>query len=209
VLCKEAKASKITVLDHTIGSPQRSTIPSGIQPAVDTVEKNLVFAANNSNLYREVPISNAENLLRTQVPRQVLKRDVLIAVPVAKSHSATGVSLSMKGMMGLIWDRWILHRQNLDLGIVDICTVLKADLTIVDGTRVLSTNGPQGPGKVLKEDTIIASGDMVAADACAVESFTWYGRKYKAGQVGHIREAHRRKLGRMDLNNLNIQTLVL
>jgi uncharacterized protein (DUF362 family) len=54
--------------------------------------------------------------------------------------------------------------------------VLKADLTVIDATRVLSTNGPRGPGKVLKEDTIIASKDMVAADAFAVARFQWYGK---------------------------------
>lgn len=85
----------------------------------------------------------------------------------------------------------------------------KADLTVIDGSRVLSTNGPNGPGKVLKENTIIASRDMVAADACAVESFTWYGRKYHPRQVKHIREAHRRKLGRMDIENLFIKTITI
>ncbi len=208
-MCKEAQASKILILDHTLDSPRQCLNRSGILPAVDSLEKNLVFSINNDNFYKDLKIPGAKNLMNTQVPREVLKSDVLIAVPVAKSHSATGVSLSMKGMMGLIWDRWIMHRQDLDVGIVDICTVLKADLTIIDGSRVLSTNGPQGPGKVIKENTIIASKDMVAADACAVESFIWYGRKMKARQVAHIKEAHRRGFGRMDLENLKIQTLIL
>jgi hypothetical protein len=40
---------------------------------------------------------------------------------------------------------------------------------------------------------------MVAADAMAVELGTWYGRKFKAHQVKHIRLAHQRGLGNMDV----------
>jgi uncharacterized protein (DUF362 family) len=207
ILCKEAGAGNILILDHTLSSPQSAMERSGIKPAVDAIENNIVFSANNYSLYNDVPLAQGDRLRETQILKEVLRSDVLIAAPVAKSHSSAGVSLSMKGMMGLIWDRWTLHRQGLDAGIVDICTVLKADLTVIDGSRVLSTNGPNGPGKVLKEDTIIASRDMVAADACAVASFTWYGRKYRPSQVGHIREAHQRGLGRMDIENLAIKTL--
>lgn len=209
IMCKEAGAGKVLILDHTLASPSSALRRSGIAECCASVDKDMVYAVNDYRLYRDVAIDAAEVLSETQVPREVLKADVLIAAPVAKSHSSTGVSLSMKGMMGLIYDRWVLHRQGLDKTIVDLCTLLKADLTVIDGSRVLSTNGPNGPGKVLKENTIIASKDMVAADACAVESFIWYGRRFKANQVGHIKEAHHRKLGRMDIKNLNLKTLAL
>ncbi len=208
-MCKEVQAGKIFVLDHTLGPARICLERSGIQEACETVERNMVHAINESNLYKDVPIPNGKVMTETQIIKEVLKADVLIAAPVAKSHSATGVSLSMKGMMGLIWDRWVMHRQGLDETIVDMCTVLKADLTVIDGSRVLSTGGPGGPGKVLKENTIIASRDMVAADACAIETFTWYGRKFKARQVGHIRTAHKRGFGRMDLENLSLKTVAI
>ena len=47
--------------------------------------------------------------MQTDTAKEVLKCDVLIAAPVAKSHSSTGVSLSMKGMMGLIYNRRVMH----------------------------------------------------------------------------------------------------
>jgi len=49
--------------------------------------------------------------------------------------------------------------------------------------------------------------DMVAADAKTVELFPWYGRKIRPDQVEHIKIAHERGLGRMDLDNLEIQTV--
>ena len=100
-------------------------------------------------------------------------------------------------------------RYDLHTSIVDLCTVVKAHLTVIDATRVLSTNGPGGPGKVLKENTVIASADMVAADAFTVASFEWYGKKYQPKQVRHIREAHERGLGRMDIENLKVKTVIL
>ncbi len=208
-MCKEADASKILILDHTLAPGEACMERSGIRKASESIERNIVFAVNDSNLYQDVNVPNATSTHKTQILKEVLKSDVLIAAPVAKSHSSTGVSLSMKGMMGLIWDRNTMHWKNLHSGIVDICTVLKADLTVIDGSRVLSTNGPRGPGKVLNEKTIIASKDMVAADAYAVSKFTWYGKKFKPRQVKYILEAHKRGLGRMDLENLVIKDITI
>ncbi len=209
VMCKEAGASKVMILDHTLAPGKVCIQVSGIGPACREIDKNMVRAVNNPSFYKQVNISKAKSLIKTDVVNEALKADVLIAVPVAKSHSATGVSLSMKGMMGLIYDRSIMHRMDLNETIVDLASLLKADLTVIDGTRVLSTGGPGGPGNVLKKDTIIASKDMVAADAYAVSAFEWYGKKYKPTQVKHIRLAHERGLGRADIENLSIKTIAL
>jgi uncharacterized protein (DUF362 family) len=170
----------------------------------------MVFALSDDRFYKTTDIPGGKSMTSTDIMKEVLRSDVLIAAPVAKSHSATGVSLSLKGMMGLNYDRSVMHRKyDLHTSIVDLCTILKADLTVIDGTRILSTNGPGGPGKVLKKDTIIASKDMVAADAYAVATFEWYGKKFKPRQVRHIREAHERGLGRMDVENLYVKAIDL
>ena len=207
VMCKEAGASKIIILDHTLAPGKICLQISGIGPACKAIDKNMVYTINNPSFYKQVNISGARSLAQTDVAKEFLKADVLIAVPVAKSHSATGVSLSMKGMMGLIYDRGIMHRMDLHETIVDLASFLRADLTIIDGTRVLSTGGPGGPGRVLKKNTIIASKDMVAADAFAVAAFEWYGKKFKPTQVKHIRLAHERGLGRADIENLSVKTI--
>ena len=157
-------------------------------------------------LFRPTAIPGGKEMRETDVMREVLEADVLIAAPVAKSHSAAGVSLSMKGMMGLIWDRGIMHwRYDLDASIVDLASLLKPQLVVIDATEALTTNGPSGPGKVVRYDTIIASRDMVAADAQAVNTVRWYGAAMKARQVPHIRLAHARGLGRMDVENLVVR----
>ena len=209
-MCKEAGAGRVLVLDHTLGPEELCLESSGIAQGCKSVSDDMVFAINDERFYRETDLPQGKSMMQTDIAKEVLKCDVLIAAPVAKSHSSTGVSLSMKGMMGLIYNRRVMHGKfDLNRSIVDLCTVLKADLTVIDGTRVLSTNGPRGPGKVLKEDTIIASKDMVAADAYAISAFEWYGKRFKPEQVKHVHEAHKRGLGRMDVENLTIKTVRL
>jgi uncharacterized protein (DUF362 family) len=203
-MCKEAGARSIRVLDHTLRREERCI--EGVAKACEIYGDDIVQAVSRSRFFKPAAIVDGRQMKETQVIWEVLEADVLIAAPVAKSHSSTGVSLSMKGMMGLIWNRGIMHsRYDLHESIVDLATLLKPALVVVDASRVLSTNGPGGPGRVLKQDTIIASDDMVAADAQTVAMFEWYGRKLKPHNVKYIRIAHERGLGRMDIENLRVR----
>lgn len=208
-LCMEAGAKKVLIADYTLFRPEECLKNSGIFDLCDPMDGVSVVHANNGRLYRDTDFPGAVSMSQNGVLKEALEADVLIAAPVAKSHTSTGVSLSMKGMMGLVWDRGGMHSKGLSSSIVDMCGVLKADLTVIDGSRVLSTRGPRGPGEVLRENTIIASADMVAADACAVSSFTWYGKQYEPRQVKHIRLAHERGLGRMDIEKMKVKKVVL
>ena len=200
-MCREAGAERVRVLDPTLRREERCI--EGVQKACEVHGDDIVQAVSRSRFFKETPIPEGRQMTETDVMREVLEADVLIAAPVAKSHSGAGVSLSMKGMMGLVYNRGVMHsRYDLHESIVDLASLLKPDLVVVDGSRVLSTNGPGGPGRVLKMDTIIASADMVAADAQAVAMFEWYGRKLQPRNVKYIRIAHERGLGRMDVENL-------
>lgn len=202
----EAGASRIRVLDHPYGQPELCI--KGIREACEVFDKGIVYALTRMDSYKPVRIPQGLSLKETYVMRDVLEADVLIAAPVAKSHSKTGVSLSMKGMMGLIWDRGVMHREHdLDSAIVDLCTLLRPQLVVIDATRVLSENGPGGPGRVIRMDTIVASKDMVAADAQTVEMCEWYGKRLEPGQIRHIRLAHQRGLGRRDIQNLSMKRM--
>jgi uncharacterized protein (DUF362 family) len=145
------------------------------------------------------------------VASEVLDADVLIAVPVGKTHLGAGVSLSMKGMMGLVFDnnRRTFHTNGLHESIVDMVTVLKPHLVVIDGSRILASGGPTGPGEVLPLNVVIASTDMVSADAQMVTLGTWYGKKLQPRQVKHINLAAERGLGRMDLDKLNVRDITV
>jgi uncharacterized protein (DUF362 family) len=203
MMCREAGASRVDVLDHTLSTAEMCLEQSGIRSACKGLGPGSVEAVSDARRYRETDIPDGRQMKRTDVVREVLESDVLISAPVAKHHSATGVSLSMKGNMGLILDRGVMHwKHDLHTAIVDLATLLAPDLVVIDATRALTTNGPYGPGEVAKLDTVITSRDMVAADAKAVSMIKWYGRSIAPRQVKHIKLAHERGLGRMDIENL-------
>ena len=205
LMCREAGASRVRILDHPLQNAEMCLVQSGIQEACQAIPDVSVHTLSTARFFQTVPVVHGEQLKETQVMQDVLSVDVLIAAPVAKSHSSTGVSLAMKGMMGLILDRGVMHRRfDLHTAIVDLNTLLRPALVVMDATRVLSTNGPFGPGKVLQENTVIASRDIVAVDALTVQSFEWYGRRIEPRQVRHILLAHERGLGSMDVDNLRI-----
>ncbi len=209
-MCKEADAGSVLILDHTLRAPEICLQKTGILDACEPVQKGMVQGVDAPNFFTDADIPSGKDMRSNAFLKTVLDADVLIAAPVAKSHGSTGVSLAMKGMMGLIWDRGSMHsRYDLDESIVDLYTKLTPHLTVVDATRVLTTNGPFGPGKVITPNTVIASTDGVAADAKTVASFEWWGRRMQPNQVRHLRIAAERGLGRIDVDNLRVQEVVL
>ena len=75
--------------------------------------------------------------------------------------------------MGLIGkNRGSIHL-SFSKKIVDINRVLKAQLTVIDATRVLLRNGPSGGNlaDVMKMDTIIAGIDPVLVDSWGAKLF--------------------------------------
>jgi uncharacterized protein (DUF362 family) len=203
VMCKEAGAGRVRVLDHSLQNAEKALQNSGILAASDSVEEGICRHLMDASFYQEASLPAALEMHTNSFMRDVLEADVLIAVPVAKSHGSAGVSLSLKGQMGLILHRHIMHsRYSLDGSIVDLSSFIKPHLAVIDATRVLTTGGPGGPGLVIRPGEVIASADPVAADATAVASYEWYGRKFAPGQVKHLQIAHERGLGRLDIENL-------
>jgi len=208
LMCTEAGASSVAVVDNVLQAPADCLAKSQIPKYCQDVPKTSVNVVKDNRLFREVKVEKGLQLKSMEVISAVLDADVLIAVPVGKTHSSAGVSFSMKGMMGLIKDRMPFHsRYDLHESIVDMVTVLKPHLVVIDGTRILSTGGPGGPGKVIPLNLVVASTDMVAADAQMLTLGTWFGRQFRPDQVRHIKLAAERGLGSMDLQKLNVKNI--
>ena len=208
-MCKEAGASRVLVLDNCLAEPAGCLKLSGIVDACSAIDKDCVHALKDERFFKKADIAGAKVLPTTMVMQDVLEADVLIPAPKAKSHGATGVTLSLKGMMGLIYERESFHRIGLDQAIVDLASLLKpkVKLVVIDATSVMTSGGPYGPGPVVQLDTVLAARDMVAADAQAVMLSPWYGQKVAPSQVRHIRYAAERGLGRMDVDKMNVVTV--
>jgi uncharacterized protein (DUF362 family) len=203
--CIEAGAQQVLILDHTLQRAELCLERSGIREACKNIAGVHVLALQERKFFREIKIPQGKVLERVEVIKEILDGHVLINIPVAKSHSATGVSLGMKGLMGLIWDRESFHSQyNINQAIADLGIVIKPQLTILDATRALASGGPNGPGDVKKPNLIIAGIDPVAVDSYGVSIVPWYGQNFKGRQVEHLLAAHQRGLGKIDIDQLKI-----
>ena len=182
--CVEAGASQVLVLDHTLQRAELCLERAGIREACRNIPGVHVLALQDRKFFREIKIPQGKVLDRVEVMKEVLDDSVLINIPVAKSHSTTGVSLGMKGLMGLIWDRESFHSQfNINQALADLATVIKPRLTILDATRALVSGGPGGPGEVKKTNLVIAGVDPVAVDSYGVtrRSVVWSELQGPAG----------------------------
>jgi len=131
----------------------------------------------------------------------VTKADAFISVPVLKTHDQTEVTLGMKNMKGLISDahKKDFHRYGVIEGVVDLLTVFKPVLTVIDGTVGQEGLGPIF-GNPVPMGLIIASTDIVAADAVGGKIVG-----YEPREVPITVSANARGLGEMDLSKIEIR----
>jgi uncharacterized protein (DUF362 family) len=196
-MCFEAGAKKVLVFDNTCNRPQRCYLRSGIQNAAKEAGAEVSYV--HEQKFRSVDIREGVELKSWPFYRDALEADVFINVPIAKHHSMARLTLGLKNIMGVIGgDRGMIHNRFAQK-IVDLNTVIRPKLTIIDGYRILTANGPQGgtPRDVRLLKAVIASPDRVAADACAT---AWFGLKPQ--DLDYLVEAHRRGLGEIDLRKL-------
>ncbi|MBW1808780.1 MAG: DUF362 domain-containing protein [Deltaproteobacteria bacterium] len=192
-------ASKVLIVDNPIRRPEACIRVVGIKEATKDLDVH-VLMPTSEKMYTMTPIPKGKSLKKTKILKDALKCDVHIALPIGKSHNAAGFSGTLKGMMGLILDRESFHsRYDLNQAVADLNTVLKPDLTILDGIKVMTTDGPAGPGELTTCNTIIAGTDPVAVDAAAVELAPLYGRKIKPRQIKHLKAAQQMGLGKLSL----------
>lgn len=199
-LCFEAGASEVIVLDHTLAPARTSYEMSGIAKAAEAQGARMVYVSPRDFVPVEIPKGKILSAYDVRVLRQVLDADVFIDVPIAKTHSSARLTLGMKNLMGIIQDRGAWHRSgDLHQCIADFVTAIKPHLTVIDAIRILASGGPGGPGRVEQKDTIIASTDIVAADAYAT---TLFGLEPK--DVPHIVKAAELGVGVADLKRVKI-----
>lgn len=120
--------------------------------------------------------------------------DLVVSVPVIKTHMYTGATLSIKNMKGGMWKRekTKLHRlqkpvpenavgRALDYGLLDLTQVCYPDYAVIDGTVCMEGFGPSG-GTQKRLDLVLASSEPVAADLVALRLM-----ELPLEEVGHLR----------------------
>lgn len=203
--CLAAGAKEVTVFDHTCDNWRQCYRNSGIGKAVEAAGGKMV-SADSQGYYREVSVPQGKRLTKALVHQALLDADVFINVPVLKNHSSTMITVGMKNLMGVVWDRGYWHRNDLHQCIADFASFRKPDLTVVDAYSVMKRNGPRGVSEsdVVTMKAQLLSTDCVVADAAAAKLFG-----VEPGEIRHIKLASEMDLGRMELNGLSINRIKL
>ncbi|MEA2052613.1 MAG: DUF362 domain-containing protein [Euryarchaeota archaeon] len=140
---------------------------------------------------------------------EVVEYDVVVSIPVMKTHMHTVVTLAVKNMKGCLWRRTKieLHMlpqiedvsdRSLNIAIADMSSVLRPHLAIVDGTIGMEGLGPSA-GQAKKLDLVVLGIDPFAADAvaCALMGLN-------AEDVPHLRIGAERGYGVIDISRIQV-----
>lgn len=198
-LCFKAGAKRVNVFDRTCNDAKRCYSNSGIQEACKAKGANVYFP-DDWNVVK-ANFNYSSEMQDWPVYRDAIECDTFINVPVLKHHSLTGLTLSMKNLMGIVsGNRGSMH-VNIGVKLAHLTDFIKPDLTVIDGYRVLVRNGPTGGNleDVVNMKTLIAGKDPVLCDAYAAKL-----RDYDPLSISYIKEASKIGLGSVDIEKAKI-----
>lgn len=144
-----------------------------------------------------VRVKDFEILPFVRLPKIVLNSYIVNAAKM-KTHTDTKVSLGLKNMFGILPDKVKAkyHLLGIEKVLVDINSVVKASLTVIDGFIAMNGKGPLN-GVPVNMSLVIAGKDPVATDAITAKIM---GFDYT--QIYHIKRCWEKKLG--DLDNVEV-----
>lgn len=179
--------------DSTMTNADKAAKNCGI---IDVCERYSVPFVNLRKLKERLTIElkEPEALPKITLPKFILDGYVISAAKM-KTHIDTQVTLGMKNMFGLIPSRFKFKyhfTHSIDKVIVDVNTVIKPVLTVIDGFIAMEGQGPIY-GKPVKMDLVIAGKDVVATDAVASRVMD-----FDPKLIYHIRRASEKGLGSIE-----------
>jgi uncharacterized protein (DUF362 family) len=149
----------------------------------------------------QVRAENAFVMESFAVARAAWDADVIVDLPVIKTHVRTGITCGLKNMKGVLPGDWKkrTHQLGLDRGIVDLNRVVKPHFTVVDA--IVGMEGTwQYPEDCVRLGCIVAGADVVAVDAvCATIA------GFDVEQILHVQLAAQEGLGVADLERIEVR----
>jgi uncharacterized protein (DUF362 family) len=194
-LCRGAGAKRVVVADLSVNDPARSMSRSGLLEAARSAGAEVL----DGRSLKLVPASLAGSSAGLEVIDFLFSCQRVINVPVAKHHGLSRATVGMKNWFGVLGrGRNRLH-QGIDRAIAELGATFRPTLTVVDATRVLLSNGPQGGSlNDVKAVNAVAAGiDPVLCDAWGIAQMGLDPKTF-----GYLVDAERRSLGRLDLSLL-------
>jgi uncharacterized protein (DUF362 family) len=113
----------------------------------------------------EVKVARPLVLGSLRIAREACESDKIINLPSMKVHYATGISLALKNMKGILVgdEKKHFHEVGLDKAIVDLNNTIRPCLNIVDAVLCMERMGPRG-GDMVNLGLILAGGAAAEVD---------------------------------------------
>ncbi len=177
--------------------------------------REMVGAIKEAGPYVDRPVTGGLALKKTEVVKDLLSCDVFLNISIVKHHQGTNFSCLLKNMMGALphsacryfhmgtgKSGWYGDLDHMHQCIADVNLIRKPDMTVVDATSFITTNGPFGPGKLADAAKVLAGTDPVLADAYGATLMGHDPRK-----IGMIQRAAALGIGSADLKHAAIAEL--
>jgi uncharacterized protein (DUF362 family) len=178
-LVRQSGARHVTVADGSgiIRLPTADNlVATGVQAAARRAGAEVL--ALEEHPWVSVEPAQAKAMQRYFISRPVYEAEVLINVPVIKTHRFAEYSCSLKNIVGAVHPRYrpsvTFLSGNWHERIAELNLAVHPQLTIADGTTVMIAGGPTS-GTQAAADVLLLSGDRVALDMIAVGLLRAYG----------------------------------
>jgi len=145
---------------------------SGIEDVASSCGVELINFETSG--YVEVDVPNAREFSHLHIAKSVLEADVIISLPKLKTHELTLYTGAVKNFFGTIPQKnrkeahFLEDRDRFGNAVVDIYSIVKPHLAVMDGVLGMEGNGPSN-GAPIFAGVIMASYDCVSLDIAASE----------------------------------------
>jgi len=156
---------------------------------------NLQLLDLNKDEFVEVTPPNSLALKKVKIARTALE-STLISIPKLKLHNLTGVTLSLKNMMGVVSPKGVMHG-HLNEKIADLASIVTPKLAVIDG--IIGGEVSETSGHPVEMNLLIAGTDPVAVDVVGAEVMGVDSKNVK-----HLQLASEKGLGSCDLTKIEV-----
>ena len=202
----EREAKRVSVADGAAyPSGAYHTLSAFEAMGVTKLARKLDLELVDLNSYDSVDIKVQDGFVldSVRVGRAVTEADVLINIPVLKTHIMTLLSNCVKNIgVGVACreEKKRLHRLGIDEALVDVYSVVRPHFNVVDAVVALEGDGPNFPPGKSKPMGLIIAGE----DGLAVDTVCSLIMGIDPSDVKHLVLAKEKGLGTSDLDEIKI-----
>jgi uncharacterized protein (DUF362 family) len=199
LLLRHLNVRKVFIGESTFGDSHTTNLHFRKTGYVELARRYGVDLVNlNESEAVDVQVPNPLVLDKIRIARPVFEADKIINIANMKVHYATGVSLALKNLKGVLVgdEKRRFHQIGLEKAIVDLNNTIKPCLNMIDGISCMERMGPRG-GDMVNLNLIVAGESAAEVDyvGCRIMG-------YDVSEVKHLQ--YYVEMNGVDLNTVRV-----